>query len=356
MSRVHAFLELVINQGGSDLHLKSGETPRIRINGHLHNVHFRELSTEDMERILGEIMVPQQREALESNRSADFAYEAEGLGRFRVNAHFHIHGLAASFRVLSSSIQTLDELKMPECIKDLISQPSGLTLVAGPSGCGKTTTLSAMLDQINSTRRGHIVTIEDPIEFLHNYKKSVVTQRQVGLHSPNFAHALKDALREDPDVILVGDMRDPETIALALTAAETGVQVLACLHTLGASRTIDRIVNAFPSSRRDQIRIMLADSLRLVVSQQLVQTSEAHSRFAVAEILINNSGASSLIRSGKTQNLNNVIQSGGKLGMRSLDSQLEEFVRKGTISGEEAHLRAVDKVKFERYLTHSEAA
>lgn len=356
MNRVHAFLELVINQGGSDLHLKSGETPRIRINGDLQNVHFRELSTEDMERILGEIMLPQQQESLEKTRNVDFAYEAEDLGRFRVNAHFHIHGLAASFRVLSPRVLTLDELGMPSCIKELISQPSGLTLVTGPSGCGKTTTLSAMLDHINDTRRGHIVTIEDPIEFVHSYKKCVVTQRQVGLHSPSFAHALKDALREDPDVILVGDMRDPETISLALTAAETGVQVLACLHTLGASRTIDRIVNVFPSSRRDQIRIMLADSLSLVVSQQLVQTTEGTSRFAVAEVLINSSGAATLIRSGKSQNLNSVIQSGAKIGMRSLDSQLEELVRKGTISGEEAYLRAVDKTRFERFLSHRDAA
>jgi twitching motility protein PilT len=286
----------------------------------------------------------------------DFAHEVEGLGRFRVNIHHHIHGLAACFRVLSLEIPTMEQLKIPASVIELVSEPSGLFLVTGPSGSGKSTTLAAMVDRINSTTRGHIITIEDPIEFVHECRQSVVTQRQVGLHAPSFAEALRNALREDPDAILVGDLRDQETVSLALTAAETGVQILASLHTLGAIRTVDRMVNAFPSSRRDQIRIMLADTLKVIVSQQLVHSVDETLRAAVFEVLINTSGAASLIRSGKSNHLSSVIQSGTRAGMQSLDSQLDALVRAGKISGEEAHLRAVDKSRFERYLSFHKAA
>lgn len=353
MRRVDAFLELVVNQGGSDLHLVSGETPRLRIHGELQNVHFRELSVEDMERILSEIMDESLAAKLDATRSVDFGHEVETLGRFRVNVHHHLKGLAATFRVISPEIPTMESLRLPVSVIEAVShQSGGLFLVTGPSGCGKSTTLAAIVDRINSTRRGHIITIEDPIEFVHDYKKCVVTQRQVGLHSPTFAEALRNALREDPDVILVGDMRDRETISLALTAAETGVRVLASLHTLGATRTVDRIVNVFPSSRREQMRIMLADTLRMVVSQQLAQSTDGTSRIAVCEVLANTAGAASLIRAGKTHQLSSVIQSGTRSGMQSLDAQLEELVRSERIAGQEAYLRAVDKARFERHVAY----
>jgi twitching motility protein PilT len=355
MSRINTFLELAVTQGGSDLHMVSGEEPRIRINGMLTRVRFRELSVDDMERLFDEFIDPQLRERLERELAIDFSYEVEGLGRFRVNAYRHIHGIAATLRVIPTEIVSLEELSMPESIAKAANQRSGLFLVTGPTGSGKSTTLAAMLDHINSTRQGHIITIEDPIEFVHQYKKSVVTQREIGTHSPSFFMALRNALREDPDVILVGEMRDVETMGLALTAAETGIQVLASLHTNGAVRTVDRIVNVFPAGRHEQIRSMLAESLKLVVSQQLVVNAEGNGRRAVAEVLVRNEAVASLIRTGKTHQLGTVIQSGTKDGMQGLDAQLKDLVRSGKISCEEAHKHAIDKSQFERMLPRREA-
>jgi twitching motility protein PilT len=356
MTRIDSFLELVVQQGGSDLHLVSGQAPRIRLHGDLQCIRFRELSTEDMVRLLAEIMTEAEKETLKTRRSADFAYDVEGLGRFRVNVQHQMTGLAAVFRVLPPTIRTPAELGLPDVIARIVAEPNGLILVTGPSGSGKSTTLAAIIDQINGTRRGHIITLEDPIEFVHGFKKSVVTQRQIGLHAVSFAEALRNALRKDPDVVMVGEMRDLETVSLALTAAETGVQVLASLHTLGAVRTVDRIVNVFSPARRDQIRVMLGESLKLVISQQLVQTADGEGRRAVFEILVNTSGAAAMIRSGKGHNLSNVIQAGAHAGMQSLDAQLEILVRQGVISGEEAHLRSIDKVRFDRFLPRFEAA
>ncbi len=347
MNRIDAFLELAVQQGGSDLHLVSGQAPKIRIHGSLQPVKFRDLSVEDMEKILAEFMGDSIRDELQKRLAVDFAYEVENLGRFRVNAYSHMNGLAAVLRVVPSKVATLEELGLPASIANAIAKPSGLTLVTGPTGSGKSTTLAAMLDHINRTRKGHIITIEDPIEFVHGYKSCVVTQREVGVHAPSFAVALRNALREDPDVILVGEMRDLETISLALTAAETGVQVFGTLHTNGAARTIDRSVNIFPARRQDQVRSMLADGVQLVVSQQLVPNAEGTGRFAVAEVLVNNNAAASMIRGGKAHQLGSVIQSGSKLGMQGLDAQLKELVRKGRITREEAYRHAIEKAQFE---------
>jgi twitching motility protein PilT len=356
MSRIDTFLELAVRQGGSDLHMISGQAPRIRIHGVLHQVRFRELSVEDMERLIEEFTTPEARARLGTQLSTDFAYDVNGLGRFRVNLYRHHGGLGASFRVIPTQIPSWESLGLPTSLKLAVSQPKGLTLVTGPTGSGKSTSLAAMVDHINSTRRGHIVTIEDPIEFVHGYKQCVVTQREVFAHAPSFSEALAAAVREDPDVILVGELRDLETISLALTAAETGIQVLGTLHTNGAARTVDRIVNVFPARRQEQIRAMLADSLRMVVSQQLVTRTDGAGRLAVIEVLINNTASASIIRGGASHKLNSVIQAGRKVGMQSLDAGLRELVRAGAITGEEAYDHAVDRSQFERSLVRAEAA
>jgi twitching motility protein PilT len=279
----------------------------------------------------------------------DFAYDAGPVGRFRCNVYRHVYGLGAVLRAIPTAIPTLESLGLPSSLALAVTQPKGLVLVTGPTGSGKTTTLASLVDQINVRRKGHIVTIEDPIEYVHDYKQCVVTQREVGTHSPTFAAALRDALREDPDVILVGEMRDAETIALALTAAETGIQVLATLHTSGAARTIDRIVNSFPPRRREQVLVMIADSLRMVVSQQLVRTADESGRVVVAEVLMNTHAVASMIRSGNSQKLENAIQTGASSGMQGLDATLRGMVRSGKITSEEAAAHALDKLQFDAF-------
>jgi twitching motility protein PilT len=346
-TRLHTFLELAVKQGGSDLHLVTGQLPCIRIAGVLHRVRFRELSVEDVEQILLEFMNERQIAELNEKCAVDFAYELPELGRFRVNVYRHARGLAAALRVISPNVPTLEDLGLPAVIQQQAMQRKGLTLVTGPTGSGKSTTLAAMVDLLNGNRKGHIITIEDPIEFVHPVKLGVVTQREIGTHAPSFAEALRNAVREDPDVILVGELRDLESISLALTAAETGIQVLATLHTAGACKTIDRIINVFPGRRQDQIRAMLAESLRMIVSQRLVKASEGGKRFAVAEILINTHAAASMIRAGNSHKLESVIQAGGGLGMQSFDAVLRDLVRKKLIDPEEAHANAIDRAQFE---------
>jgi twitching motility protein PilT len=349
-SRIDAFLELVVQQDGSDLHIVSGLTPRIRIHGVLEPVRFRQLSSEEIDRILSEFMNDRQRAVLAEQRSVDFGYVVDGLGRFRVNVFQHLRGIGAVFRVIPAKVPSLEEAGLPPIVGNSVSSPRGLTLVTGPTGSGKSTTLAAMVNHINETRHGHIITIEDPVEFRHEYKKCVVTQREVHTHAPTFRDALRDAVREDPDVVLVGEMRDLETISLALTAAETGIQILATLHTNGAVRTVDRLISVFPARAQEQIRSVLADSLRMIVSQQLVRKADGTGRIVVPEVLVNNQSASALIRTGKTHQLASVIQAGARVGMRSLDAGLQELVQKEVIAGEEAYEHAIDKAKFERYL------
>jgi twitching motility protein PilT len=356
VSRINTFLELAVKQGGSDLHMTSGQPPRIRINGVLHKVRFRELSEQDLEQMLDECITARLKDEINREFSVGFAYDVPGLARFRANVCRHSRGLAALFRVINSDLPNLDNLGLPSAVKMAVSQPKGLTLVTGPTGSGKTTTLAAIVDHINSTTKGHIITIEDPIEYVHPFKNCVVTQREVGLHSPSFSEALKNAMREDPNVIMLGELRDLESMSLALTAAETGIQVLGTLHTNGAPRTIDRVVNIFPATRQEQIRSMLSESLRMVISQQLVRTTEGSSRVLAAEILINTHAAASMIRAGKSHKLDSVIQAGGRIGMQSLDNALREMVRKEVITGEEAYEHAVNRAQFERYLSREDAA
>jgi len=356
MNRIDAFLELAVHQGGSDLHLVSGQPPRIRIAGELETVRFRELSVADVNDFLTEFMTPEQRQSLAERSAIDIAYESESAGRFRVNVYQHLAGLGAAFRVVPNDPPSLEPLGLPAAIPQALSVGKGLILVTGPTGSGKSTTLAAMIDWVNRNRKGHIITIEDPIEFVHSYQQCVVTQREIGAHAPTFAEALRAAVREDPDLILVGEMRDLETISLALTAAETGIMVLGTLHTNGAVRSVDRIVNVFPPRRQPQVRTMLADSLRLVVSQQLVRKLDHTGRLAAAEVMINTHAVSAMIRAGNTHKIHSAIQAGGRIGMQALDAVLQDLVRREVISGEEAYEVAIDRTIFERFVSGDLAA
>jgi twitching motility protein PilT len=317
----------------------------------LHTVRFRELSVQDVEDMFTEIMNESQRYRLAHESSVDFAYQSEVAGRFRVNVYRHIRGIAAAMRVIPSTIPTLEGLKLPVAIRTTIEMPKGLTLVTGPTGAGKSTTLAAMINHINQSRGGHIITIEDPIEFVHECKRSLVTQREIGTHAPSFSDALRAAIREDPDVILVGEMRDLDTITLALNAAETGQQVLATLHTSGAIRSVERIVNVFPPRRQEQIRTALAETLRMVVSQQLVRKADGSGRLAAIEIMINSHAIASMIRSNNSHKIANAIQAGGRAGMQALDASLNEMVRSDLITVEEAYEHAIERATFERFLS-----
>ncbi len=355
MYRIDAFLELAIHQGGSDLHLVSGQPPRIRIWGDLQPVRFRDMSEHDVRDFLIEFMTPEQRLALDQRTAVDFAYVSPA-GRFRVNVYQHAGGIGAAFRAISNSAPELETLGLPPLVQQVLSIGKGLVLVTGPTGSGKSTTLAAMVDYINRTRSGHIITIEDPIEYVHDFKRCVVTQREIGAHAPSFAEALHAAVREDPNMILVGEMRDLETIQLALTAAETGILVLGTLHTNGAVRCVDRVVNVFPPRRQDQVRTMLADCLRMVVSQQLVRKLDHSGRIAATDVLINTSAVSAMIRQGGAHKLSAAIQSGQRAGMQSLDNVLMDLVRREVISGEEAWEHALDRQIFERFVNGENAA
>ena len=350
MNRIDTFLELTVRQGGSDLHLVAGLPPRIRAHGDVQPVPFRSLTTQDIEGFLEEIMPPGVRHQLDVRHNVDFAYVSDVAGRFRANVYRHIGGFAAVLRVIPNDPPKLETVGLPDVCRQVLDIGKGLVLVTGPTGAGKSTTLAGMVDYVNGSLNGHIITLEDPVEFLHTYRKCVVTQREIGTHAQSFAEALRAAVREDPDVILVGDMRDLETISLALTAAETGILVLGTLHTSGAIRTVDRMVNVFPPRRQDQVRTMLSDSLRLVVSQRLVRKMDGTGRLAAAEVMVSTTAVSSMIRQGNTHKLHSVLQSGARLGMQSLDSVLMEMVRKELISGEEAFEHAIDRTSFERYV------
>jgi len=356
VNRIDAFLEMAVKQGGSDVHMVSGQPLRIRLNGVLEPVRFRELSARDMDEFLEEFMTDGQRAVLAEQWHADFAYESEVAGRFRVNVYRHRDGLAAAFRVVPESPPALASLGLPASVEQMLAVGKGLVLVTGPTGSGKSTTLAGMVNHLNTTMKGHIITVEDPIEFVHHYRFSVVSQREIGAHAPTFAEALRSAGREDPDVIMVGEMRDVDTISLALTAAETGIMVLGTLHTNGAVRCVDRIINVFPAKRQDQVRTMLSDSLRLVVSQQLVRKLDRTGRLVAAEVLVNTSAVSSMIRQGNTHKLINAIQAGTRAGMQSLDGVLMDLVRREIITGDEAYDHAVERSQFEQYSTQDAAA
>jgi len=349
VSRVDAFLELLVKQNGSDLHLVSGNAPRVRLFGEIVPVKYRELTTDETQELLFEIMPQSLRTLLDKRGNIDMAYEVPGVSRFRVNVFRHVNGIGAVFRTIPADVQSLDDLGFPPVLKNLARHRKGLILVTGPTGSGKSTTLAGMVDFINQERKGHIITIEDPIEFIHKNKNCLISQREVGHHTERFADALRSTLREDPNVILVGEMRDLETIHLAVTAAEMGILVLGTLHTNGAAATVDRIINVFPPGEEPYIRTMLSTSLVGVVSQQLARTADHKGRVPALEILINNAAVGNIIREGKTDQLGNVIQSGGLQGMQSIDTALRRLLDAKTITGEEAYLRARHKADFERY-------
>jgi twitching motility protein PilT len=339
-------LTFVVQNKASDLHLSAGLPPMIRIHGEVKRVNLPAMTHENVHSMIYDIMNDAQRKEYEERLECDFSFSITNLARFRVNAFRQDRGAAAVMRTIPSKILSLEALKAPAVFRDIAMQPRGLVLVTGPTGSGKSTTLAAMIDHINSTEHGHILTIEDPIEFVHESKNCLINQREVGPHTKNFANALKSALREDPDIILVGEMRDLETIQLALTAAETGHLVFGTLHTSSASKTVDRIVDVFPAADKEMVRAMLSESLRAVISQTLLQTKDGKGRVAAHEIMIGTPAIRNLIREGKIAQMYSAIQTGKGVGMQTLDSNLEALVRANVVSKEEARSKAADKDKF----------
>jgi twitching motility protein PilT len=346
LNKIDQFLKDALAKSSSDLHFISGDPPRVRIHGSLTTLSDEVLTMDLVKDAVYEIMTGQLQRDFEQDDAVDFAYEIPGVSRFRVNVMRHLNGIGAVMRAIPSTALTLEQLEMPDVVHNLCKQTQGMILVTGKTGSGKSTTLAAMIDAINKRMKGHILTIEDPIEFVHQRKGCLISQREVGKHSDSFADALHSALREDPDVILVGELRDLETISIAVTAAEMGILVMGTLHTNGAGQTVDRMVNTFPADKQSHIRTMLSTSLRGVISQQLLPFKDKPGRVAALEILINTSGVANLIRQGKLDQLETAMQSGGATGMQTMDTALMNLVRKNVISAQEAYQQADNKEKF----------
>ncbi len=347
MATIDAFLKDVLQRRGSDLHFLAGDPPRIRLYGDLSPLRPETMTADFVREALYEIMPPKAQQRFEKQDGADFAYSLGELGRFRVNVMRQLNGMGAVFRSIPSKALTMDELKLPEAVRALARANSGLILVTGKTGSGKSTTLAAMVDDINRRDKGHILTIEDPIEFVHQRRNCLISQREIGVHTQTFAGALHSALREDPDVILVGELRDLETISIAVTAAEMGILVMGTLHTNGAAQTVDRIINVFPADKQSHVRTMLSTSLRGVISQQLLQKADKQGRVAALEILVNNAAVANLIRQGKLDQLENTMQSGGASGMRTMDTSIQALLDQRIVSGKEAFKKAINKARFE---------
>ncbi len=350
MAQIDQFLKVLVEQGGSDLHLTVGSPPVMRVHGHLQRIKFREMTNSDMEALVYEIMEEEWRITFLEEQDYDFAYEIEGLSRFRVNVFWQRKGLAAVLRTIPSTVLTADDLGLPEAVRRMCLLSKGLVLVTGPTGSGKSTTLAAMVDLINETRSDHILTIEDPIEFVHENKKALVNQREIRTNTRSFAAALRAALREDPDVILVGEMRDRETIELGITAAETGHLVFGTLHTNSAPKTVDRIIDVFPADEQEQVRSMLAESLKGVVAQVLLRAKDGKSRMAAWELMVGTPAIANLIREGKIHQIPSIIQTGKKDGMQLLDQHILEFLMSDKITPEEAYMKANNKKAFAAHL------
>jgi twitching motility protein PilT len=347
MSQIDYYLRTLIESDASDLHFIAGQPPRMRVFGELTTIEEDFLTQDKTQEMLFEIMPAKAKQVFDEKDSTDFAYSIEGLARFRVNIMRHLGGVGGVFRAIPNQAKTLDELNMPPALKTLCREPQGMILVTGKTGSGKSTTLAAMINEINGYLKGHILTIEDPIEFVHQRKNCLVSQREIGLHCSGFAEALHSALREDPDVILVGELRDLETVSVAVTAAEMGILVMGTLHTNGAGQTVDRIVNVFPTEKQSHVRTMLSTSLRGVVSQQLVPRKGGSGLVAALEILVNNSATANLIRQGKLDQLETAMQAGRKAGMCTMDKALEELFNREQITGKSAYDFANEKTKFE---------
>ncbi|MEO8430172.1 MAG: type IV pilus twitching motility protein PilT [Acidobacteriota bacterium] len=348
-NRVDRFLSILPKRNGSDLHLAVGGPPMLRIDGRLERIRFRALTEGDFYNLIGPITPARLWEAFTRDGDADFAYQMGEEARFRVNLLRQERGSAAVFRLIPSRVPTVSDLRLPDAIANLSDGTRGLVLVTGPTGSGKTTTLAAILDRINQRQPYHVVTIEDPIEFVHINQRSVFTQREIGTDVPGFAEGVKAAIREDPDALLIGEMRDLETMRMALSAAETGLLVFATLHTNSAAKAIDRIIDAFPAAEQEQIRTVLAESLRAVVAQQLL-ARVGGGRAAAFEILIGSTALSNAIREGKTSLINNQIQTGKAKGMIAMDQSLGELMRAGTVSPEDALERALDRESFKNVI------
>ncbi len=347
MAAIDIFLTDILDKRGSDLHFIAGDPPRIRQYGELMPLRPDRLEPNFVKDALYEIMPKTAQDRFEDKDGADFAYTLSDRGRFRVNVMRQLNGMGAVFRAIPSKAYTMDELKLPESVRQMSRANQGLILVTGKTGSGKSTTLAAMIDDINTRVKGHILTIEDPIEFVHQRKSCLISQREIGVHSQSFAHALHSALREDPDVILVGELRDLETMSIAVTAAEMGILVMGTLHTNGAAQTVDRIINVFPSDKQSHVRTMLSTSLRGVVSQQLLQRADKQGRVAAMEILVNTPAASNLIRQGKLDQLENTMQAGGAHGMRTMDSAIQQLLDSRQVTGKEAFKKGINKSRFE---------
>ena len=343
---INGYLRRMLEIGGSDLHLSVGYPPKARIHGNMQILEDDVLDADRMYRIMQEICYPPQRwDTYLAEHDLDFAHEIPGLARFRCNYLYNYHGMGCVLRQIPSVIQTIDELNLPQVLKKICEIQSGLILVTGPTGSGKSTTLAAMLDYINESKSRHIITIEDPIEFVHTNKFSTIVHRDVGIHAQSFPKALRGAMRSDPDIVLIGEMRDNETIRLGLTCAAMGMLVFATLHTNNAPKTIDRIIDAFPSDEQAQIRTMLAECLTAVVSQLLCR-KKGGGRVAVHEVLLKTEGLPNVIREGKISNLRTIIDAGGDRGMCSMDASIEKLLDAGLITAEEAYMKSSDKNRF----------
>ncbi len=352
MAKIDAFFNLMHEQGASDLHLVAGQQPIIRIRGEMERVKYNVLENDDLKGMLYEIAPEHKIKQFEETGDMDFAYEIPGLARYRANFFQQQNGVAAVFREIPSKILTIEQLGLPLIVAKLASLPRGLVLVTGPTGSGKSTTLAAIIDEANRTRKDHIITVEDPIEFVHESQGCIVNHREVGLHTKSFAAALRGALREDPDIILVGEMRDLETISLAIEAASTGHLVFGTLHTSSAAKTVDRVIEVFPANEQAQIQSTLADGLRAVLSQTLFKRIDKEGRCAALEILIANPAVRNLIREGKTFQIPSMIQTGKKFGMQLLDDSIMELVNRGWVSVNDAYNKCNDKAKFSPLLKH----
>ena len=339
-------LAFSVKNKASDLHLSAGLPPMIRVHGDVRRINVPPLEHKDVHGMVYDIMNDSQRKVYEETLECDFSFEIPNLARFRVNAFNQNRGAGAVFRTIPSKVLTLEDLNAPKIFAEIANQPRGLVLVTGPTGSGKSTTLAAMINHVNENEYGHILTVEDPIEFVHEAKKCLINQREVGPHTLSFSNALRSALREDPDIILVGEMRDLETIRLAMTAAETGHLVFGTLHTSSAAKTVDRIIDVFPAAEKEMIRAMLSESLRAVISQTLCKTKDGSGRVAAHEIMIGTPAIRNLIRENKVAQMYSSIQTGQALGMQTLDQNLQDLVKRNLVSIPEARTKAANKDAF----------
>ncbi|MEN8757255.1 MAG: type IV pilus twitching motility protein PilT [Desulfobacterales bacterium] len=351
MAKIDAFFKLMHEQGASDLHLTASQPPSLRIRGDIERIKYKVLDNDDLRGMLYEITPEEKIKVFEETGDVDFGYEIPGLARYRANFFMQKNGVGAVFREIPTAIMTAEQLGLPPVISKLATLPRGLVLVTGPTGSGKSTTLASIIDVANRNRKDHIITIEDPIEFVHQSQGCIVNHREIGIHTHSFASALRGALREDPDIILVGEMRDLETISLAIEAASTGHLVFATLHTTSAVKTVDRIIEVFPADQQAQVRSTLADGMRAIIAQVLFKRIDQKSRCVALEILIANSAVRNLIREAKTHQLPSMIQTGKKYGMQLLDDAIMDLYKRGWISSDEAYIKANEKAKFRPLLT-----